>query len=81
MQSSLFRLCLRHWKKIGLAPTITVSLFLITSHFPQTSIWAQTPDATTVTFDLNADLQDQAEFYNLPYPSDIRPNVGKTLAS
>ncbi|MBT9312921.1 hypothetical protein [Leptothoe kymatousa] len=42
------------------------------SKLPQSMVLGQTSPGAMVTFDLNADLQDQAEFYNLPYPSDFR---------
>lgn len=72
MKSSVFSNSLRHWRKMGVSSTIAFSLFCVTSKLPQTVAFAQTPTDTKATFDLNADLQDQAEFYNLPYPSDFR---------
>ena len=57
---------------MGLIPTIAFSLFCIASKLPQASVLAETTSVTTATFDLNADLQEQAQFYNLPYPSDFR---------
>ena len=68
MKFSVFPKTLRYWRNIGLA----LSLFFVTSNLPKTVVLAQAPDGTTAAFDLNADLQDQAEFYNLPYPSDFR---------
>ncbi|MDV3350556.1 hypothetical protein QGP82_17750 [Leptothoe sp. LEGE 181152] len=68
----MFPKYLQYWRKIGLIPTLAFSLFCITSKLPQASVLAETSGATTATFDLNADLQEQAEFYNLPYPSDFR---------
>lgn len=66
MKSSVFSKGPRHWYKIGLG----LSFIIITSTLNRTSVFAQT--ATTATFDLNAELRDQSEFYNLPYPSDFR---------
>lgn len=68
----MFPRYLRHWYKMGLAPTIAFSLFFVTSKLPQTTVVAQTSGTTTATFDLNADLQKEEQFYNLPYPSDFR---------
>ncbi|NEQ54518.1 MAG: hypothetical protein F6K11_31035 [Leptolyngbya sp. SIO3F4] len=72
MTSSVFPKCLRHWLRVSLAPGIALSFIFITSNLAKTAVLGQTPQATTATFDLNADLQDQSEFYNLPYPSDFR---------
>ncbi|MBT9316122.1 hypothetical protein [Leptothoe spongobia] len=72
MTSSVFPKSLRHWLKVGLAPSIALSIFFSTSNPTKTAVLAQSSDTTTVAFDLNADLQDQSEFYNLPYPSDFR---------
>lgn len=66
MKSSVFSKGPRHWYKIGLG----LSFIVITSTLNRTSVFAQT--ATTATFDLNAELREQSEFYNLPYPSDFR---------
>lgn len=70
----MFPKCLKYLRKIGLAPTIAFSVFLIASKLPQSLVFAQASDTTIPTFDLNADLQDEDQFYNLPYPSDFRLN-------
>ncbi len=68
MTSSVVSNSLRNWRKLGLA----LSFLFISSNFPAAAVLAQTISKTTATFDLNADLQDEDQFYNLPYPSDFR---------
>lgn len=68
MTFSVFPRKFRYWRNIGLA----VSLFLMTVSLPRNVVSAEPSSSTTAAFDLNADLQDQAQFYNLPYPSDFR---------
>ena len=73
MTSSVFPKSSQYWRTMGLLPTITCSIFWITSKLPQSVAFAQDSEATTtVIFDLNADLQDEDYFYDLPYPSDLR---------
>ena len=72
MTSSVFPKCLQHWLNASLAPGIALGLVFITSPLTRQAVFAQTAHATTAAFDLNADLQNQSEFYNLPYPSDFR---------
>ncbi|MBX2862138.1 MAG: hypothetical protein KTR27_01170 [Leptolyngbyaceae cyanobacterium MAG.088] len=57
---------------MGLLPTIAFGLFCVIPKLPQSTALAQASNTTTVTFDLNANLQDEDQFYNLPYPSDFR---------
>ena len=70
MKSSGFSERLRRWFRIGLAPSIISILYFI--NLSQTTVVAQAPTAAIATFDLNADLQNPDQFYNLPYPSDLR---------
>lgn len=72
MTASRFSKCLCQWRKVGLVPALACGFFLMASKLPQSMVLGQTSPGAMVTFDLNADLQDQAEFYNLPYPSDFR---------
>ena len=70
MKSSGFSECLRRWRRIGWAPSI--GLILLFTSLTKTIVVAQTPTAAIAAFDLDADLQNPDQFYNLPYPSDLR---------
>ncbi|MCG8362296.1 MAG: hypothetical protein MJA27_03060, partial [Pseudanabaenales cyanobacterium] len=70
MKSLGFSERLRRWCRIGLAPSFISILYFI--NLFQTTVVAQAPTAAIATFDLNADLQNPDQFYNLPYPSDLR---------
>ncbi len=70
MKVSGFGVWLRYWLRIGLAPGIIAILFWI--NLSKTAVVAQAPRAAIAAFDLNADLQNPDQFYNLPYPSDLR---------
>lgn len=72
MTASVFSKCRRYWHRVGLVPALAFSFFLITSKPTGTDALAQTLSTTTATFDLNADLREEDQFYNLPYPSDFR---------
>ncbi len=52
--------------------TLILVMLLSMTDLVRLTAWAQEPVGAIATFDLNADLKNPNQFYDLPYPSDLR---------
>ncbi len=58
------------WVSVSL--TLVMMVLLMSSDLMRIDAIAQPTSGAIATFDLNADLSNPQQFYNLPYPSDFR---------